>query len=93
MCKNEPYSVPVNGYLDDVDSITAKDLMDYYQKHWRKMNWIYIFLATSTRNKFFLFVKNNLIFPPYTKNDRKATMPLREKENIVIEKQDVAKGN
>lgn len=32
MCKGEPYSIPVNGFLDDVDSITAKNLYDYYQQ-------------------------------------------------------------
>lgn len=32
MCKDEPYSVPVNGYLEDVEQISAESLYSYYQK-------------------------------------------------------------
>jgi predicted Zn-dependent peptidase len=32
MCKGEPYSLHVNGQLEDVDKITSKSLYDYYKK-------------------------------------------------------------
>lgn len=32
MCKGEPYAIPVNGLLEDVDSISSEDLYRYYQK-------------------------------------------------------------
>ncbi len=32
MCENEPYTVPVNGYLEDLDEITAHPLYSYYEK-------------------------------------------------------------
>jgi predicted Zn-dependent peptidase len=32
MCKDEPYSLDVNGEMDDVDQITAENLYSYYQK-------------------------------------------------------------
>jgi len=31
MCQSEPYALHVHGQLDDVDSITASSLFDYYQ--------------------------------------------------------------
>lgn len=32
MCKGEPYALQVNGEAEDVDSITAENLFDYYKK-------------------------------------------------------------
>ncbi len=32
MCQNEPYRLHVNGELEDIPSISAKSLTDYYQK-------------------------------------------------------------
>ncbi|MHC0037137.1 EF-P 5-aminopentanol modification-associated protein YfmF [Pseudoneobacillus sp. C159] len=36
MFPNEPYSLPVNGVLDQVDSITPQGLYQYYQKAFRE---------------------------------------------------------
>ncbi len=32
MCAGEPYALPVNGELEDVDKITATSLFDYYER-------------------------------------------------------------
>jgi predicted Zn-dependent peptidase len=36
MCKDEPYSLDVNGEMDDVDQITAENLYSYYQKAFKE---------------------------------------------------------
>jgi predicted Zn-dependent peptidase len=36
MCKDEPYSLDVNGEMDDVDNITAESLFEYYQKAFKE---------------------------------------------------------
>jgi predicted Zn-dependent peptidase len=36
MFQNEPYSLPVNGQIDKVDSITAESLYQYYQKAFKQ---------------------------------------------------------
>lgn len=36
MCKGEPYAIQTNGELDQIDSITAKSLFEYYERAFRE---------------------------------------------------------
>lgn len=43
MCKEEPYSLHVNGRIDDIESITAATLYEYYQ-HVLKEDAIHLYV-------------------------------------------------
>lgn len=93
MCKNEPYSVPVNGIYEDVDKICASTLYEYYQKSLNEDEIdLYIvgdFDEETVINKCKKKFKLNNRTPEtvqISQNDE------RTEEHIVIEKQDVAQG-
>ena len=93
MCKNEPYSLHVNGEIDDIDKISASSLYEYYQK---VMNTDKIDLyvvgdlneqaVAEYVTKYFLFNNN------YQPVIRETPKQLDVKETEVIEEQDVKQG-
>lgn len=93
MCKNEPYSVPVNGYLEDVDEITAQNLYSYYEKSIAEDELDLFIVGDFDENEVEALVREKLSFsernPKYVS---KAISHKVDKENVVIEKQDLAQG-
>ncbi|MBM7659295.1 putative Zn-dependent peptidase [Bacillus mesophilus] len=92
MCKDEPYSLHANGQMEDVDQITPRSLFEYYQKSLREDEIdLYVVgdvsateLKSSVATLFKLEDRSPKIVsnPPITIN----------KENEVIEEQDVKQG-
>ena len=77
MCKEEPYSIPVNGILEEVDRIEPEDLYAYYER---------ILAEDEMCEEKFSFPERTpqLVEPGHTFT--------REVEQVVIEKQQVAQG-
>lgn len=93
MCKNEPYSVPVNGYLEDVDQINAKNLFNYYKKSLAEDELDLFIVGDFDENEVVSLVNDKLLFAERNpKNISKTSERIIEKENVVIEKQDLAQG-
>ncbi|MBM6618378.1 insulinase family protein [Bacillus sp. RD4P76] len=92
MCKNEPYSLHVNGIKEDVESITAESLYAYYKKALAEDRVdLYVVgdidsdsLTDKVSSMFQLKERN-----PITIADNHHSI---EKENEVIEEQDVKQG-
>lgn len=93
MCKDEPYAIPVNGILEDVDKITAQSLYSYYQDSLSSDELdLYIVgdfsdeeVIQSCQAKFQLKSRTS-------KKVEQTNIRKRVKENVIIEKQDVAQG-
>src|SRR5690606_19873523 len=62
MCKNEPYSVPVNGYLEDVDQINAKNLFNYYKKSLAEDELDLFIVGDFDKNEVVSLVNDKLLF-------------------------------
>lgn len=93
MCKNEPYAVPVNGYLEDVDTITAESLYTYYQKAINEDELDLYIVGDFTEDEVLQMIKQTFSFPDrQSKQIEKTNQPIRNTEHVVIEKQDVAQG-
>jgi predicted Zn-dependent peptidase len=92
MCKNEPYSLHVNGQIDDVENITAQSLYSYYEKslHEDEMD-LYIVgdvdanALKESVTKLFKIADRK---PKQVSNSK----IIVEKENEVIEEQDIKQG-
>ena len=63
MCKNEPYAVPVNGYLEDVDTITAESLYTYYQKAINEDELDLYIVGDFTEDEVLQMIKQTFSFP------------------------------
>ncbi|MEE6131374.1 EF-P 5-aminopentanol modification-associated protein YfmF [Priestia sp. GS2] len=94
MCKEEPYSLHVNGRIDDIESITADKLYDYYQ-HVLKEDAIHLYVIGDFHEQ---EVKNTVeqAFNLPQRQPKKIERSITEKEitnvNEVIEKQEVKQG-
>ncbi|WP_456275433.1 EF-P 5-aminopentanol modification-associated protein YfmF [Bacillus sp. AK128] len=92
MCKNEPYSLHANGQMEDIDEITPQSLFEYYQTSLKEDEIdLYIVgdvnaeeLKKSVQQLFNLQERT----PKKTSNSNISL----EKENEVIEEQDVKQG-
>ncbi|SEM48966.1 Predicted Zn-dependent peptidase [Mesobacillus persicus] len=92
MCASEPYALPVNGELEEVDAITAKSLFDYYQRAFSEDELdLYIIgdvveeEVESTTSKLFQFAER-------TPLEANTVNRLAGEEKVVKEKQDVKQG-
>ncbi|MFS3929089.1 peptidase M16 [Priestia aryabhattai] len=94
MCKEEPYSLHVNGRIDDIESITADKLYDYYQ-HVLKEDAIHLYVIGDFHEQ---EVKNTVeqAFNLPQRQPKKIERSITKKEitnvNEVIEKQEVKQG-
>ncbi|MCA1030137.1 insulinase family protein [Bacillus timonensis] len=93
MCKNEPYSLHVNGRIEDIDSITPSSLYRYYN-HVLQNDEIDLYVVgnidtqnvESTVKDLFIFKSREKVRS--TLNEKKSV----ENEHEVIEEQDVKQG-
>ena len=94
MCKEEPYSLHVNGRIDDIESITADKLYNYYQ-HVLKEDAIHLYVIGDFHEQ---EVKNTVeqAFNLPQRQPKKIERSITKKEitnvNEVIEKQEVKQG-
>lgn len=94
MCKEEPYSLHVNGRIDDIESITADKLYNYYQ-HVLKEDAIHLYVIGDFHEQ---EVKNTVeqAFNLPQRQPKKIERSITQKEitnvNEVIEKQEVKQG-
>ncbi|KAA0548174.1 insulinase family protein [Bacillus sp. BGMRC 2118] len=92
MCKNEPYSLHVNGIKEDVEAITAESLFSYYKKALAE-DRIDLYVvgdidSASLTNKISSMFQLEDRSPVIISNNIQA----RDNENEVIEEQDVKQG-
>lgn len=93
MCKNEPYSIPVNGIHEDVDKITARTLYEYYQKSLNEDEIDLYIVGDFDEEKVITTCKEKIKLNNRTpKTVQHSQYDGRNEEHIVIEKQDVAQG-
>jgi predicted Zn-dependent peptidase len=93
MCKEEPYALQVNGDLDDVDTITAENLYQYYQKAFKE-DEMDLYVIGDVKEEDVKNIASELLkfesrVPKKVASNR-AVKP--DKVNEVIEKQDVKQG-
>ncbi|MFS0782233.1 EF-P 5-aminopentanol modification-associated protein YfmF [Bacillus sp. 1P06AnD] len=93
MCKNEPYSLEVNGKYEEVDDISAASLYDYYQ-YALKHDEIDLFVVGDVEPDEVQRICNKLITlePREPEKQTSAVMPDVVRGNEVIERQDVMQG-
>jgi predicted Zn-dependent peptidase len=93
MCKEEPYSLPVNGQLADVDSITSKTLYDYYLQA-LKEDEMDLYIIGDVKEEDVITIADSLFQfdPRISKTVIEYESKLIEKENVVIEEQDIKQG-
>ncbi|WP_246939759.1 EF-P 5-aminopentanol modification-associated protein YfmF [Bacillus pinisoli] len=92
MCKNEPYALHANGQMEDVDQISAPSLYEYYQRS-IKEDEIDLYIVGDVQVQ---EIKNSVeklfsLESRVPKNIEKNTISI-DKENEVIEEQDVKQG-
>jgi len=93
MCKDEPYSIHVNGILEDVDQINEKNLYEYYKSVLKEDQIDLYVVGDVDINQLQLICKQYFQFEDRTpKEIDKNLYRQSEKENVVIERQDVAQG-
>lgn len=93
MCKDEPYSIPVNGYLEDVDAITSKSLYNYYQKALAEDEMDLYIVGQIDEKEVLNICQEKFRLPNRTpKQIEIENKIISREEKVVIEKQDVAQG-
>jgi predicted Zn-dependent peptidase len=93
MCKDEPYALHVNGQIDDIDSITATSLYEYYQKV-LKEDQVDLYIVGNIQSNAVAEVVEKL-FPFQVRDSYRELKPITksiEKVNEVIEEDDVKQG-
>lgn len=93
MCKEEPYSLHVHGQLEDVDSITAESLYDYYQSALRE-DELDLYVVGDVKSEEVVKIVNNLFhFRDRTPKilEEKGSQTKKEAKEIK-EEQDVKQG-
>ncbi len=93
MCKDEPYAIPVNGILEDVDQITAQSLYNYYQDSLSSDELDLYIVGDFTEEEVIQSCQAKFQLKSRTsKKVEQTNIRKRVKENVIIEKQDVAQG-
>lgn len=93
MCKDEPYAIPVNGILEDVDQITAQSLYNYYQDSLSSDELDLYIVGDFTEEEVIQSCQAKFQLKSRTsKKVDQTNIRKRVKENVIIEKQDVAQG-
>ncbi len=93
MCKNEPYFVPVNGFLEDVDPITGEKLYAYYRRALNEDEIDLYIVGDFNEQETLSFCKEKFqLASRKAREIQKDQERINIKENVVIEKQEVAQG-
>ena len=94
MCKEEPYSLHVNGQIDDVEEITGESLYAYYQQV-LKEDAIHLYAIGDLQVEEVLqTVKETFTLPKREQKDIEDSITSKDisKVNEVVEKQEVKQG-
>ncbi|MGM7681634.1 EF-P 5-aminopentanol modification-associated protein YfmF [Cytobacillus sp. Hm23] len=93
MCKDEPYSLHVNGELDEVDNITSASLYQYYERVLSEDEIDLYVIGSVNSSQIEQYVSNFFSFSERNarQSPKKNTFTV-EKVNEIIEKQDVRQG-
>lgn len=92
MCASEPYALPVNGELEEVDSITPKSLFDYYQRAFSE-DELDLYIIGDVVEKDVESAASNLFqFAERKPLEANTVNRLAGEEKVVKEKQDVKQG-
>jgi predicted Zn-dependent peptidase len=93
MCKGEPYSLQVNGEMEDVDKITAENLFTYYQKAFQEDEMDLYVIGDVNEEEVKKFSAELLHFQDRQPQRIKPDVSKKvEKVNEVKEKQDIKQG-
>jgi predicted Zn-dependent peptidase len=92
MCKDEPYSIHVHGNESEVDTITAKDLYDYYQKALAEDELSLYIIGDIEEQTVEGIVNERLTFPSRTPQVVEKKHPVNVEEKVIKEEQDVKQG-
>lgn len=92
-CKDEPYHLHVNGRIEDIDTISAQSLYDYYQKVIEEDEIDLYIIGNIEPEKVKEVVSSTFVFTDRNKRPLTETKTKQVvKVNEVIEKQDVKQG-
>ncbi|TYR82782.1 insulinase family protein [Priestia megaterium] len=94
MCKGEPYSLHVNGRIDDIEAITSESLYAYYERV-LKENAIHLYAIGDIQvEEVMQTVKDTFLLPKRETKEIERSITKKEipKVNEVIEKQEVKQG-
>ena len=93
MCQDEPYRIPVNGILEDVDAISAQSLYSYYERVVAEDEIDLYIIGDINTDEVLARCEKEF---PFAERMPKVIEPVavarKEAENVVVEKQDVAQG-
>jgi predicted Zn-dependent peptidase len=92
MCKDEPYSIHVHGNESEVDSITGKDLYEYYQKALAEDELSLYIIGDIEEQTVEKIVNERLNFPSRTLQVVEKKHPVHVEEKVIKEEQDVKQG-
>lgn len=93
MCKNEPYAQYVHGELDDVDSITAQNLYEYYEQSFAEDELDLFVIGDIEEEKVKKIVSDFFQFPVReAKRIEQRSMNKRNEVKEIIENQNVKQG-
>lgn len=92
MCASEPYALPVNGELEEVDTITAKSLFEYYQRAFSEDELDLYIIGDVVEEEVKSAASNLFQFAERTPLEANSVNRLAGEEKIVTEKQDVKQG-
>ncbi|WP_010282291.1 EF-P 5-aminopentanol modification-associated protein YfmF [Bacillus timonensis] len=93
MCQDEPYHLHVNGRIEDLDSISAESLYNYYQKILAEDEIDLYIIGNVEPEKVKEVVSSAFVFSERSKRTQSETKTKQVvKVNEVIEKQDVKQG-
>jgi predicted Zn-dependent peptidase len=93
MCKDEPYAIPVNGILEDVEQFTAQSLYNYYQDSLSSDELDLYIVGDFTEEEVIQSCQAKFQLKSRTsKKVEQTNIRKRVKENVIIEKQDVVQG-
>lgn len=93
MCQDEPYRIPVNGILEDVDAISAQSLYSYYERVLAEDEIDLYIIGDINTDEVLARCEKEF---PFAERKPKVIEPVavarKDAENVVVEKQDVAQG-
>lgn len=93
MCKGEPYALQVNGESEDVDSINAENLYDYYKKAFLE-DEMHLYVIGDVKAEEVTNLANELLTFENRTPQKLETTEVRKKEKVheVKEQEDVKQG-
>jgi predicted Zn-dependent peptidase len=92
MCEGEPYALPGNGELEDVDGITAQSLFAYYQKALAEDELDLYVVGDVAQEEVETAAGSLLEFATRTPQEANYLSRKSDKERVVKEQQDVKQG-